>query len=487
MSRFRPALRVLCFALLTGALPARAQLTLTLTRVPANTPAGATIYVAGNFNNWNPAATGYQLTPQPGGQYRLTLPTTVRGAVQYKFTRGAWVSVETTASGAPIPNRTTTVPATGAFPVSTTVAGWEDLLAPPPTSTASPSVSVLSNSFAIPQLGRTRRIWLYLPPDYATTTKTYPVLYMHDGQNLFDNATAAFGSEWGVDETLDALQAAGDWGCIVVGIDNGPNRLDEYSPYVNPQYGGGQGDLYVDFLTNTLKPYVDATYRTRPDRRSTGVMGSSMGGLISLYAALRRPDIFGRAGVFSPSLWFNRRIYSYARAAQPLRPDPRLYVLSGGRESTTQLRDQRQLVDTLAAATFLINTEVDSVVKPDGMHSEWFWRREFPAAYQWLFAGTGPLSTPAEAGPVPDAIPGFTLYPNPSDSATPELNVELIDRHAAPPGAPVTLLDATGRIVRTARLRRGKATFDTRTLPAGLYQVRVLTHHGIAARRWLKQ
>ena len=487
MSRFRITLRALTLALLTAALPARAQLTLTLTSVPANTPAGATLYVAGSFNSWNPAAPGYRLAAQPGGTYTCTLPTTVRGVVEYKFTRGSWPTVETTAAGTSVPNRTTTIPATGALTISTTVAGWQDLLAPPPTSTASPSVSILSTSFAIPQFGRTRRIWLYLPPDYATSTKTYPVLYMQDGQNLFDNATA-FAGEWGVDETLDRLQAQGDWGCIVVGIDNGgPARLEEYSPYANPQYGGGQGDLYVDFLTNTLKPYIDARYRTRPDRLSTGVLGSSMGGLITLYAALRRPDVFGRAGVFSPSLWFNRRIYTYALAAQPLRPDPRLYLLSGGRETTTQARDQRRLVDTLAAAGFQINTEVDSVIPADGTHNEWFWRREFPAAYQWLFAGTGPLGTPAEAGPAPDAIPSFMLYPNPGAPAQTELIIELLDRSTAEPSALATLLDATGRAVRTAKLRRGKATFEVRALSAGLYQVHVPLHSGTASRRWLKE
>lgn len=476
-------LSLLFLALLSWSIPARAQLTLTLTSVPANTPAGATLYVAGSFNGWNPAAAGYALTPQPGGQYTLTLPTTVRGAVAYKFTRGSWATVETTATGTAVPNRTTTIPATGAATVSGSVAGWEDLLAPPPpTSTVSPSVSVLSTAFAMPQLGRTRRVWLYLPPDYATSTKTYPVLYMHDGQNLFDNATA-FAGEWGVDETLDALQAAGDWGCIVVGVDNGgANRLNEYSPYANPQYGGGQGDLYVDFLTNTLKPYIDQHYRTRPDRLHTGVMGSSMGGLISLYAALRRPDVFGRAGVFSPSLWFNRRIFAYALAAQPLRPDPRFFLLSGGRESTNQARDQRRMVDTLAAAGFQIGAEVDSTIKADGQHAEWFWRREFGAAYQWLFAGVGPLST----APAVEAAPAFELFPNPGDSALGELTVAMAESAGAA-RTPVEVLDAAGRVVARARLRRGRATLDVRGVAPGTYTVRVSTANGAATRRWVKQ
>jgi predicted alpha/beta superfamily hydrolase len=472
---------LLVIALLWG-LPAFAQLTITITSVPANTPAQDPIYLAGSFNSWNPAAAAYRFTAQPGGQYTLTLPTTVRGAVEFKLTRGSWATVESTASGSSIPNRTFTVPATGAATYAATVAGWEDLLAPPPVSTASPSVSVLSTSFAIPQLGRTRRIWLYLPPDYATSTKTYPVLYMHDGQNLFDNLTS-FSGEWGVDEALDQLQAQGDWGCIVVGIDNGgAARLDEYSPYVNPQYGGGQGDQYVDFLVNTLKPYIDQHYRTRPDRLSTGVMGSSMGGLISLYAALKRPDVFGRSGVFSPSLWFNRRIYSYARAAVPQRPDTRMYLLSGGRESATQARDQRLMVDTLAAAGFRVGTELDSVIKSDGQHAEWFWKREFPAAYQWLFAGTGPLATSAEI-----AQPTLELFPNPGDSAHDELTIQLPTPADASGRVPVELLDATGRVVARGKMRRGRTVIGVRGLAAGVYTVRVELPTGPVSRRWLKQ
>ncbi len=486
MLRFLRKSLLILFGVVTWAVPARAQLTLTLTSVPANTPAGATLYVAGSFNAWNPASAAYRLTSVAGGQYTITLPPAVRGPVEYKFTRGSWGTVETTATGTAIGNRTTAIPATGPLAVSTTVAGWEDLLAPPPTSTASASVSVLTTSFAIPQLGRTRRIWLYLPPDYANSQKTYPVLYMQDGQNLFDAATS-FSGEWGVDETLDALHAAGDWGCIVVGIDNGgASRLAEYSPWPNARYGGGQGDLYVDFLTNTLKPYIDANYRTRPDRLFTGVMGSSMGGLISLYAGLRRPDVFGRTGVFSPSLWYNRRIFTYALAAQPLRPDPRFYILSGGSESTSQTRDQRNLLDTLALAGFQFPTEIDSVVKGDGRHEEWFWRREFGAAYQWLFAGTGPLGGASEVAQATEEV-DFALYPNPGQASNTELNVELLDRRAAENGAEVGIVDLTGRVVSSARLRRGKATLNVSALPAGVYEIRVPARRGIAARRWLKQ
>jgi metallo-beta-lactamase class B len=378
--------------LLAGLLvadPAAAQLNIRIS-VPADTPPGATIYVAGTFNGWNPDSPGYELTPANGGLFTIILPEEIRGAVEFKFTLGSWDSVETDSSGADVPNRSFTAPAEGEVFYSGTVEAWRDGKREV-ESTAGPGVSVLDAEFEIPQLGRTRRVWLYLPPDYTTSNRSYPVLYMHDGQNVFDEATS-FAGEWGVDEALDRLHEEGDAGAIVVAVDNGgEHRLDEYSPYIHPSYGGGEGDAYLDFIVHSLKPLVDAKYRTLSDRLHTGIMGSSMGGLISLYAILKHPDVFGRAGVFSPALWIAPDIFEMARSAQPLRPDPRIYIVSGalegqaGEDEAVYMRGQRRMVDTLEAAGFRIGTEVESLIQPDGRHAEWFWRREFPAAYQWLF------------------------------------------------------------------------------------------------------
>lgn len=217
--------------------------------------------------------------------------------------------------------------------------------------TASPNVAVVDTAFAMPQLGRTRRIWVYLPPGYAASDRRYPVLYMHDGQNVFDAATS-YAGEWGVDEALDSLAAAGDPGIIVVAIDNGPERIAEYSPWTHPRAGGGQGDAYVDFLANTLKPWVDARYRTRPGPQHTGIMGSSMGGLISLAAAFRMPDVFGQIGVFSPSLWFSDSAFVAARESRPSGVRPRFYFVSGGGEGSPEeprvvVRGQERMVSVL--------------------------------------------------------------------------------------------------------------------------------------------
>jgi metallo-beta-lactamase class B len=381
-------------ATLLAAAPLAAQLTIRLTAVPAGTPPGARVHVAGTFNGWNPGAPGWALAPQPGGGYAITLPDSVRGAVAFKFTLGGWERVETAADGGDVPNRTAVVPSAGAADYAGAVAAWRAGAPAPARSTASASVRVLSDSFAMPQLGgRRRRVWLYLPPGYATSGRRYPVLYLHDGQNVFD-ASTSFAGEWGVDETLDSLAARGDRGAIVVAVDNGgPRRIDEYHPWRHPKHGGGEGDAYVDFLARTLKPYVDRHYRTLPDARHTAVAGSSMGGLISLYAALRRPDVFGRAGVFSCACWIARpQIYALARSARPGRTPARFYFVAGAAETPDggPARDQTEMVRTLAAAGFPPGRAVVARVAADGKHAEWFWRREFAAAYRWLLADAPP-------------------------------------------------------------------------------------------------
>ncbi len=189
----------------------------------------------------------------------------------------------------------------------------------------------IAQGVASPQLNNKRDILVYLPPSYALANKRYPALYMHDGQNLFDPATS-FAGEWNVDETLENLAQQEALEAIVVGIPNsGTSRLDEYSPFVDRSHGGGQGNHYVGFIANTLKPLIDHHFRTLPQRRKTGIMGSSMGGLISLYALFRREDIFGFAGVMSPSLWFAKgSIYSYVENASFL--PARIYLDAGTRE-----------------------------------------------------------------------------------------------------------------------------------------------------------
>ena len=159
-------------------------------------------------------------------------------------------------------------------------------------STASKQVS--SFNIEAPQLKTTKKIWLYLPKNYDAAKKKYPVIYMHDAQNLFD-ATTSYVGEWNVDEKLDSLNTQ----VIVVGIEHGnEKRIDELTPYKNAKYGGGNADNYLEFIVKTLIPEIDSKYRTKTNVRNTSIMGSSLGGLVSYYAVLKYPKVFGKARIF---------------------------------------------------------------------------------------------------------------------------------------------------------------------------------------------
>ena len=369
-----------------GLQSALAQSVLKITAVPAATPATDTLFVAGSFNGWNPHALDYRLTKNADGSYQVLLPAGL-GAVEYKFTRGSWAKSETGADGQPRPNRKADL--SNATEISHQVLGWTVTgPAAPKKHTASPQVHVLSESFAMPQLSRSRRVLLYLPAEYTQkTTRRYPVLYLHDGQNVFDEATS-FSGEVGVDETLDRLRAAGQdpGSCIVVAVDNDPqHRADEYIPWRNAEIkGGGQGGAYVDFLAQTLKPYVDSHYRTLPEAAHTGIAGSSLGGLISVYAALKYPRVFGRIGVFSPAFWVcNDSLRTYAKTHRAART-ARFYFVCGPKESETMLPLMAAWRDELRAEG-VPTANLSFHAPADGEHREWFWQREFPAAYRFLF------------------------------------------------------------------------------------------------------
>lgn len=359
------------------------QVTIKITSIPSNTPLNSTLYFASNINGWNPGDSNFTFTQDNFGNYSITIPQSV-GTVQYKITRGSWATVEGSATGTAIANRTFTFTNT-AQTININVLSWEDLGPVSPNSTAAWNVSVLSPIFFIPQLNRNRRIWIYLPPDYNTSTKNYPVLYMQDGQNLFDNATS-FSGEWQIDETLNTLFSQGDYGTIVVGIDNGgAQRLNEYSPWVNTQYGGGQGDAYVEFLANTLKPYIDANFRTLPQPEFNALIGSSMGALIATYGVCEHPDVFRKLGSFSPAYWFSlSNLSNYIDNLNTSLSSHRAYFVAGTNESSSMVTNTNIIKNKMNERGM---TSTNTFTKYDnyGTHSEAYWRGEFATAYQWLF------------------------------------------------------------------------------------------------------
>ncbi len=259
--------------------------------------------------------------------------------------------------------------------------------APAASSTAGLGVSVLSPKLLITGLKRERSVRLYLPPSYAYSTKRYPVLYMHDGQNLFDAATA-YAGEWGVDETLDSLAKTNGLELIVVGIDNGGvNRMTELNPWDHERFGKGEGAQYMEFIVKVVKPQIDATYRTLPGREATGIMGSSMGGLISHYAILQYPQVFSKAGIFSPAYWPGMAVFDMTAKQRPA-VDARLALYMGGKEGDAVAHYEHMLAQIKAQGHPAANTW--SKLTPQAQHNEASWRAEFGAAVQWMFSPTVP-------------------------------------------------------------------------------------------------
>lgn len=250
-------------------------------------------------------------------------------------------------------------------------------------STAGPTVTVLHPALEMPGLERSRTLRLYLPPGYAQGNRRYPVIYMHDGQNLFDDATA-YAGEWGVDEAMDELAARTGFEAIVVGIDNGGDkRMNELSPWPNAGHGVAEGEQYLRFVTEVVKPFVDRAWRTRPDAASTAIIGSSMGGLASHYAIHARPDVFGLAGVLSPSLWFSPDAFAFAEQQQ-LPAHARVFVYAGGREGDSMARDALQLHDVLLRRTGSAD-RIGIEVVDAAEHNEAAWRAVFPRVVGWLY------------------------------------------------------------------------------------------------------
>jgi len=362
-------------------ITANAQYTVRLVVTDIATRKYEDVYVSGNFNNWNPKDENYKLKPFGGNRKSIVIKDMAPGTYAFKFTRGSLDKIETTADGRDINDRVLEVNAD--LSLELTIPGWkDDYPETPKRYTASPQVRLLDTAFNMPQLNRKRRIWIYLPKGYNTSTKIYPVLYMNDGQNLFNEKTAAAG-EWGVDECLDTLQAKLNKECIVVGIDNGGDKRNtEYNPYDNLQTGKGEGKQYVDFLANTLKPFIDSKYRTKKGPENTLIAGSQLGGLISLYAVMQYPNVFGGAGVFSPILYTTPFIFSDAENFST--PGmPKFYLYAGGKETATAVTDLQRIGDILQKKP---RYNIRRVISPLGQPNETNWRQEFPAFYKWIMS-----------------------------------------------------------------------------------------------------
>lgn len=359
-----------------------AQVTLIISDVPANTPPGATITLGANINDWKPDNPAYRFGRNENGVYGLNVQVPNGSTLECKVTLGSWETVEKAADGSEMPNRMLRV--LGDTSLDFKVARWAGMGAAPvaaKSSTLTGRIERLENVVS-PQLENARNLIVYLPPSYAASSeRRYPVLYAQDGQNLFDAATS-FAGEWGADETAEALARRG-LEAIIVGIPNmGVERMAEYSPFPDPETRMvARGEAYAAFLTLTVKPLIDARYRTLADRQHTGLVGSSMGGLISLYTGLRFPETYGFVGAMSPSFWIGN--YSMVNWVKT-HPNPgvRVWIDMGTEEGAGMLLGARWLADLLTTQ----GNEVRLTIEPGAKHNEAAWRARFPAVLEWFHA-----------------------------------------------------------------------------------------------------
>lgn len=433
------------------ALGLSAQMTLNVTVPQYYTPILETLHIAGDFNAWNPSSLDHVLVAQADGSFSFVLEGWTDGApFEFKFTRGDWARVEGGSTGGFLPNRSAVFVNGGTLELS--IAGWEDF---PGISTATGDVRILSTVLPLPQLNRTRRVWVYLPEDYTNSSNYYPVVYMLDGQNIFDAATSFVG-EWGVDESMESLPS-GVVDAIVVATDNGgAERINEYSAWENPQYGGGDAAAFADFMVTELKPLIDGLFRTQPGRMTTAVMGSSLGGLMAMYLVFEHGETFGKAGVMSPSFWFTDGIYTLAENHTVL-PDTRIFMLGGTNESSTMVSNMEAMEDILIERGYTdqnLRLEAHSY----GQHNENYWAGEYTPTYTWLFEGVTTVVMENDRH-------SMLAWPNPTDDT---LSVRVEQAYGE---AELTVYDLSGRIVIEQRIQivEHQLHFAVHDLPVGRY------------------
>jgi predicted alpha/beta superfamily hydrolase len=233
-----------------------------------------------------------------------------------------------------------------------------------------------------------RDIIVYVPPGYdEQSSRRFPVLYLHDGQNLFDGATAFNGQDWHVGQTADyAISAGLVEPLIIVGIYNtGKRRILEYTPTKVPRLGGGRADRYAKFLIEEIKPFVDRDYRTQPDAGRTGIGGSSLGGLVSIYVGLKFSHVFGKIAALSPSVWWNHRIIHRFAAAAPIEPRPRIWLDIGTREGPRIVEDVEKFRDVLLAKGWQNDRDLHYERVEGAEHNEAAWAARVGPFLQFLY------------------------------------------------------------------------------------------------------
>lgn len=340
------------------------------------------VYITGNFNNWDPRDANFQLQLVEDNKYFIEIADEILPEnIEYKFTRGGWENGEIDRHGNVNPNRKVE---RSLQQIGDTVERWR-INWGPFKKEFSPLVEIISEKFFIPQLNKTRKIWALLPYNYHSTTENYPVLYLQDAQNLF-NEGSAFGN-WEIDQKMSILAEYGRGEVIIIAIENGSeDRIKEYVLDHNSITENAEGKKYIRFLADTLKPYVDSVYRTKPEREFTGIGGSSLGALISIYSGFLYPEVYSKLMIFSPSLWVNpENNFPVMNFKNPY--EIKVYLYAGEKESEKMTERIALFEKTMKGweTSNSVQLQIKTSLNPEGKHQEFFWSQEFPRAMEWLF------------------------------------------------------------------------------------------------------
>jgi predicted alpha/beta superfamily hydrolase len=342
------------------------------------------VYISGNFNHWRTQDKHYMMEKIGQGLYHFKFPHDFifHADLQYKFTKGDWSEVEIDKYGNRTENR-----------ICNQISGirkehvykWRKNWLPFKPNFL-PKVHLISEEFEIPQLNKTRRVWALLPYDYDSSTERYPVLYLQDAQNLF-NEKAQYGN-WEIDKKLAVMSEYNIGKIIVIAVEHAEqDRIKEYN-VGKTVLGVGQGKKYIRFITDTLKPFVDKEFRTKSEREFTGIGGSSMGGLVSIFSGLMYPEVYGKLMIFSPSLWVIPKMnFSSIDFSEP--GDTQIYLYAGGDESATMIDHVKKFKKNMIKTEFVTDKmKINLSINSEGKHNETYWSDEFPKAIEWLFFKT---------------------------------------------------------------------------------------------------
>jgi predicted alpha/beta superfamily hydrolase len=362
------------------------------------------IFITGNFNKWNPKDYNFQLQISEENTYSIDIEDQLLpDNIEYKFTKGGWENVELDQYGNITPNRKT-----HKHSAKTTdfVEKWRFNWGPFKDEFF-PIVEVISEEFYIPQLDRYRKVWALLPYDYYISDKKYPVLYLQDAQNLF-NEGSQFGN-WEIDKKLSILAEYGRGDVIVIAVEHGSeDRIKEYIFDNDNVANGSEGKKYIRFVTDTLKPFIDEHYRTKKDRENTGIGGSSLGALISLYSGFLYPEVYSKLLIFSPSLWIEPN-NNFPMMSFRIPFKTKIYLYGGEKEGSKMVKRIQVFENYLKRweKKNLFDFEFKTNINPDGEHSEFYWSQEFPRAIEWLFYNN--TENPVEVKPKQENIKNKTI------------------------------------------------------------------------------